>query len=292
MVRTYQSILLAPVSLFFLVNIAVAQTRRPTPDLIARFERVSCAVIRIESAGNQGTGFFISKDGTLVTVAHNILDRSYSLENGQIRITVTPKENIRARLNDGREVPLTVSLGPDDAARASADLAIVRTGLQTPCFLRLGKSDSIKVGEHLIALGYPALEPTVVLYDGFLSSRHAHLPLPIGYIGSQPLYATYEVLRVQMPITAGASGSPLMLDDDSVVGVISEIPRVWTEDLSRLTKAMMSSPSGSGILLSGFDTTKLLGQLAWIVHEFESPGVGLAVPISYLQPPEQTSRQP
>jgi len=257
MLRTYQSILPVPVSLFFLVNIAVAQTKRATPDLTARFERVSCAVIRIESAGNQGTAFFISKDGTLVTAAHNLLDRSYSLEKGQVRVTVTAKQNIRARLNDGREVPLTVSLGPEDAARATADLAIVRTGLQTPCFLRLGKSDSVRVGEHLIALGFPLLEPTVVLYDGFLSSRHVHLPLPVGYIGSQPLYATYEVLRVQMPITAGASGSPLILDDDSVVGVISEIPRLWTEDLSRLMKAMMSSPSGSGILLSGFDTTTL-----------------------------------
>jgi hypothetical protein len=31
-----------------------------------------------------------------------------------------------------------------------------------------------------------------------------------------------------------------------------------------------------------FDTNKILGQLAWVVSEFESPGAGFAVPLADL----------
>lgn len=266
--------------------------QRRSSDLESRFASLSCAVVQIFSEGSQGTGFFVNPDGDLVTAAHVILSTSYSKENNDIRISVTPRSNLRIRGSDGHDSSLTFRLGPEDASRATADLAIIRTGLKTPCYLRIGDPGQLKIGNHLIALGYPALDPTIALYDGFLSSRHTHLPIPVGYIGSQPVYPMYEVLRIQMPITPGASGSPVVADDDSVVGVISEVPVLWSEDLSRLIQAMMASPQGSGILLSGFDTTKLLGQLAWIVHEFESPGAGLAVPVTYLELPGKTTRRP
>jgi hypothetical protein len=163
--------------------------------------------------------------------------------------------------------------------------------MKTPCYLRLGSSDNLKIGHHLIAIGQPSSAPAIALYEGFLSSRYRHLPIPVGHIGTQPVYPVYEVLRVQMPITPGTSGSPVIADDDTVVGVISEVPVVWVQELSMLIQTMMRQ-GGSGILLSGFDTTKLLAQLAWIVQQFESPGAGIAVPISYLKPPTTQQDRP
>jgi len=167
-----------------------------------------------------------------------------------------------------------------DIALASTDLALLRTHNTTPCFVPLGNADALKIGQHIITIGHPALSGAAVLFEGFISSKHRHLPTPIGYVGSEPVLPQYEILRVQMPILAGASGSPVISDADEVVGVISEVPTVWTRDLQELVQKGLVP---SGIQIGGFDTNRLLAQLALVVHEFESPGSGLAVPISYLR---------
>ena len=74
--------------------------------------------------------------------------------------------------------------------------------------------------------------------------------------------------------------SPAIADDNSAIGVISEVPLVWTNDLTELVQKGLAP---SGVLISGFDTNRLLAQLALVVHEFESPGSGLAVPITYMR---------
>jgi S1-C subfamily serine protease len=262
-------------------------------NLVSRFARLSCAVVQIGFDGGEGTGFFIDRDGRLVTAAHIVLNTSYSEQQGQLQVSLVPKNRLRIRTHDGRVFPISLRLTTDaDGDRATADLAVIETGVPSPCYLELGDADSSKVGEHLISVGYPGTSPALTLYDGFLSSRHAHLPIPIGHVGSKPVYPNYEVFRVQMPITPGSSGSPVISDDDKVVAVISEVPVIWLDDLSKLIQAMMERPGGSGVLLSGFDTTKLLAQLAWIVQQFESPGSGFAVPVSYLKLAAASNRMP
>jgi hypothetical protein len=54
-----------------------------------------------------------------------------------------------------------------------------------------------------------------------------------------------------------------------------------TDDIIRIIQAFSNGQS-SGITLSGFDTTKILAQLAFVVREFESPGAGYAVPLRYI----------
>lgn len=88
-----------------------------------------------------------------------------------------------------------------------------------------------------------------------------------------------------MPITRGASGAPLIADDGTVVGVISEIPLFWTEELTRLIKTYGANGVKSGITVDGFDMAKLLADLALTVSEFESPGAAFAIPIDYLKSP-------
>ena len=97
-------------------------------------------------------------------------------------------------------------------------------------------------------------------------------------------------MRVQMPITRGASGAPILSERDEAIGVISEMPIIWTQEL---VQSYAANGSGSGVFIGSFDTTKALAQLAWVVSEFEAPGAGLAVPLSYLdRPPATLPRTP
>jgi S1-C subfamily serine protease len=247
---------------------------------------MACAVVQISEPSSAGTGVFINGAGDLLTAAHVVLDRSFSMDAANNLVTtVTFKMGLQYRREGTAAEPISVSKPTaEDAERATADLAILKTGKKTDCFIPLGNSDVLKVGQPLIAIGYPNLSPSGALYQGFVSSRSKHLPIPIGFVGSRPVYPEYEILRVQMPVTPGASGSPIIDDEDKIVGIISEVPVVWATDLSELIQTMMRQ-GGSGVVLSGFDTTLLLAKLAWIVQQFESPGAGLAVPISYLKPP-------
>jgi S1-C subfamily serine protease len=124
------------------------------------------------------------------------------------------------------------------------------------------------------------------LYEGFLSTRPTILhdlgPI-LGYT-DQTYKINYEVIRVQMPITEGASGSPLLDDDDEVVGVVSEIPVVALKDIQDIIAAYVGSGRGSGVLIGNFDTNRIVSELAYVVTGFETPGSGYAVPISDLVP--------
>jgi S1-C subfamily serine protease len=266
------------------VTLPAATAQRQNTNLESRFQKLSCAIVQIKSDTGAGTGFFISADGRVATAAHVVTDSSYSisLDGKQINLTLTARQQLRIVGSDGKESPVQLSLAQPDIDRASADVAVFDSRVKPPCFVQVGESKNLRVGQHLIAIGYPSLSPTEVLYDGFLSARHQHLPIPIGHIGTKPIYPTYDVLRIQMPVTPGASGSPVFDEKDFVVGIISEVPVLWSTDLDKLVNTFATNTNGSGVLLSGFDTTKLLAQLSWIVHEFESPGAGLAVPSSYL----------
>jgi hypothetical protein len=225
-----------------------------------------------------------------MTAAHVLFGRTYIRQpDGSTGITLSlPPQTITGY--DGTAIHVaTTALTQRDVDLASFDLAMIRTDLQTACFIELAPKDNVTVGEHVLAVGHPALSGSAVLFEGFVSSIHAHLPIPIGYIGTSPVTANYQIMRLQMPILPGASGSPVIADNNKAIGIISEVPIVWTTDLTELIQKGLSS---SGIRIGLFDTNRLLAQLALIVHEFESPGSGLAVPISYMHSaPESTTQR-
>jgi S1-C subfamily serine protease len=211
-----------------------------------------------------------------------------------VTVIVTPRKGLTITFPAGKITPLDIpQAAPEDTKRALFDLAVVETGLQTPCFIPLGDSTAVEVGQHLISIGFPGSATSGVLYEGFLSSRSARLPLPFGAIEGHPNITytpRYEVLRVQMPITSGASGSPIISDSNEVVGVVSEAPLILTKDVEDISEAYGGlNDASSGVFVSGFDVTKILGELAWTVAQFESSGAGLAVPISNLNLPVSES---
>ena len=256
-------------------------------DLSDRFERLSCAVAHYQADGSSGTGAFIDADGHFLTAAHVALDRSYMyVDPSNTKETIKLKDNSKILRGDGTTVAIPKQeFKQSDLDNAATDLALISTGVKTNCFLKIGDPKKAKVGQSFIAIGYPASSPTGVLYDGFLSAVHTavHVLGPISNMPGKNMPAQYDVMRVQMPISPGASGAPLINEQDEVVAVIVEVPVPAIDDIQKLIQVYTrNQPRSSVAIIGGFETNKVLAELAFIVQEFESPGSGQAVPLSYL----------
>jgi serine protease Do len=142
-------------------------------------------------ARGAGTGFIISEDGRIVTNAHVV--------RGATEITVT--------LEDGREIAAEL-VGMDEAT----DVALIKvdeTGLPA---LDFGDSETLKVGENVVAMGNPfGLGNTVT--SGIVSA-----------IGRDLRAGPFDnFIQTDAAINRGNSGGPLLNDDGQVVGMNTAI---------------------------------------------------------------------
>jgi serine protease Do len=109
-------------------------------DRIRLFEKSKDKVVKIKTAGGTGSGFIISKDGLVVTNKHVVKN-----EEAQVASKVT------VVLADGTEIAANV-LG----VSRHQDLALIRIPNQSRLkLLNLAKSETIKVGQTVYALGSP-----------------------------------------------------------------------------------------------------------------------------------------
>jgi S1-C subfamily serine protease len=143
-----------------------------------------------------GSGFVISRDGTILTNAHVV--------NGATKVTVqfADKQSAVARV-----------LGKDE----STDLALLKVdpkGLSlTP--LVLGSSRNVQVGDPAIAIGNPfGLERT--LTTGVISAVKRTIRAPNNF-------QIDDVLQTDAPINPGNSGGPLIDAAGRVIGINSQI---------------------------------------------------------------------
>jgi len=258
-----------------------------------RFDRVSCSVVQVIHNEGMGSGFFISADGDVVTAAHVGLNRVFSEPiPGALRIDIDYKPGLRIiRPGHPPEFLSLPKLQPSDVVRATSDLVILKTGVRTKCYLPLTKHPAdMRVGRHVIAVGYPLSAPSGALYEGFISAEYRHLEIPIATVNNKAIYPTYTVIRIQMPITPGVSGAPVIGDDGEVIGVVTESPAAWLGDLNNLIQFEQVQQGGFNAPVS--DVPKMLAKLAWVVQEYLTSGAGLAVPVSYLKISEQMGGQP
>jgi serine protease Do len=164
-----------------------------------------------------GSGFVIRADGLIVTNRHVV--------NGALKVKI--------KLPDGRELPAKI-LGAD----AVTDIALLKVdGIKLPA-LRLGSSQSVSVGDAVIAIGNPyGLGQSVSA--GIISARSRTLE-------DDPYI---DFLQTDAAINHGNSGGPLMTPDGAVVGVTSAI----------------FSPSGGsvglGFAIPAETVTSVIGQL-------------------------------
>ena len=141
--------------------------------------------------GSLGSGFVIRPDGLIVTNRHVI--------NGAFKI--------RVHLPDGRDLPAKL-LGAD----AVTDIALLKVNVANLPALRLGTSQSVAVGDPVIAIGNPfGLGQSVSA--GIISARGRTLE-------DDPYI---DFLQTDAAINHGNSGGPLMSPEGIVVGVTSAI---------------------------------------------------------------------
>ncbi|WP_439510176.1 DegQ family serine endoprotease [Marinimicrobium koreense] len=143
---------------------------------------------------SMGSGFVISEDGYILTNYHVI-------ENA---------DNIYVRLIDRREYTAEV-IGTD----ARSDLALLKVDADDLPYLRFADSDSLKVGEWVLAIGSPfGLDYSVS--SGIVSAIGRSIPGP-----NNDTYVPF--IQTDVAINPGNSGGPLFNLDGEVVGINSQI---------------------------------------------------------------------
>ncbi|MGC8653856.1 MAG: trypsin-like peptidase domain-containing protein [Candidatus Kryptoniota bacterium] len=142
-----------------------------------------------------GSGFIISPDGYVVTNDHVVKNAT--------RVIVT--------MTDGTKRPAKI-IGRD----AQTDIALLKIEGENLPYCRLGNSDSILVGEWVIAFGNPFGlfeindKPTVTV--GVVSS----VGMNLSKIGSRRYT---DMIETDAAINPGNSGGPLVDADGEVIGV-------------------------------------------------------------------------
>jgi S1-C subfamily serine protease len=136
----------------------------------------------------QGTGFFVRKDGIVITNFHVIA-------NGDRAIVKLP---------DGKTFPVEGVLAFDKRR----DLAVIKVRGSDFKAVILGDSNQVRVGEDVVAIGNPlSLESTVS--NGIVSGIRS-IPEEGG-----------RFLQVTAPISPGSSGGPLFDMRGRVIGITS-----------------------------------------------------------------------
>jgi S1-C subfamily serine protease len=160
----------------------------------------SVVQVRVSDGGarGSGTGFVIDRDGTIVTNAH----------------VVAGAEQVQVRFEDDVPGVEAEVLGRDE----SSDLAVLRVDAshtQNLKPLQLADSDTVKVGDLAIAIGYPlSLERT--LTAGIVSAVGRAIQAPNGF-------SIDKVIQTDAAINPGNSGGPLLDAAGRVIGVNSQI---------------------------------------------------------------------
>ncbi len=145
-----------------------------------------------------GSGVIISNDGYIVTNNHVV-------ENAdELMVTLNNKKSYRAKV-----------VGTDPAY----DLAVIKIEEKDLPFLLYGNSDDVKIGQWVLALGYPLnLETTVTA--GIVSAKARSLGLNKGSKNNSPVES---FIQTDAAVNQGNSGGALINTNGVLIGINSAI---------------------------------------------------------------------
>ncbi|CAB4336096.1 MAG: PDZ domain-containing protein [Actinobacteria bacterium] len=183
-----------------------SSTIERAPDSVAGIaQRVLPSVVSINTrsanGGGTGSGFVFDSNGYILTNNH-VID---NVADG--------KGSLRVTLNNGDVYGGTI-VGRD----SSYDLAIIKVSATNLPALEFGNSDTVAVGDPVIAIGSPlGLSGTVTL--GIISAKNR--PVTAGKSGTESSFI--NALQTDAAINPGNSGGPLVDATGAVIGVNSAI---------------------------------------------------------------------
>ncbi|MFZ1701864.1 MAG: Do family serine endopeptidase [Pyrinomonadaceae bacterium] len=141
-----------------------------------------------------GSGVLVSADGTILTNNH----------------VVESSEKITVAMSDNKTYPATV-VGTDPAS----DLAVIKIDASNLPFLNLGNSDSVRVGDIVLAIGNP-LNIGQSVTAGIISAKGRRTGLSDGQ-------SFEDFLQTDAPINRGNSGGALVNLNGELIGINSQI---------------------------------------------------------------------
>jgi hypothetical protein len=171
---------------------------RDTDNLAQRFDDLKCALVLIEAGQKLGTGFYVSGDGDVATASHVLGDRTFSLApNNAITVTMSAPKSFWITNSRGERSEISAEKIETNPDAWVADVARLRTGKSTSCWLTEIDDRLSRPGEHLIAMGFPGLSfKTLTIYTGIMSARlTTNLPTMVLTTG-QPIAPPNEFIRV------------------------------------------------------------------------------------------------
>src|SRR5262245_1410424 len=211
--------------------------------------RVGPAVIMVsghpaDGERGHGSGFMITPDGFALTNSHVVHGRD------RLRATTEEGDSLDARL-----------IGDDP----STDLALIRLAARDLPSAELGDSDSLQVGQLVIAMGNPF---------GFRSTVSTGVVSAVGRaMRSQQGRLIENIVQPTAPLNPGNSGGPLVDSKSRVVGI---------------NTAVIAMAQGLGFAVPA--TTA-----RWVVGELLAHGrvrrLSLGVTVSIAPVPRRTARE-
>lgn len=144
-----------------------------------------------------GSGVLITADGYIITNNHVV--------NGadEINVTLTNKKSYKAKV-----------IGTD----ASSDLAVIKIEASGLPYLVYGNSDEIKLGQWVLAIGYP-LNLDVTITAGIISAKNRSININARQ-SDRPLET---FLQTDAAVNQGNSGGALVNTSGELVGINSAI---------------------------------------------------------------------
>jgi S1-C subfamily serine protease len=150
------------------------------------FDRVAPGVVLVSGGGALGAGFAIAP-GLVLTAAH----------------VVAGRREVAVTLRGGRAVAGTVV----ELAAGDLDVALVAVPAEDLPVLDVADAAALRAGSVVASVGHP---------DG------SGWTLAVGLVAQDPADASDQrLVRLQLPLRAGASGGPVVDRSGRVVGIVS-----------------------------------------------------------------------
>ncbi len=170
-----------------LVFAGLAYAQLTTSQIVRKYSSSVVTIVALDQNDQPlslGSGFFINAEGDIAS-NHHVLEGS---SKAIIKTMDGRKGDVLEVINDDPEL----------------DLLIAKTSLKTTNPLPLGDSDTITVGEEVIAIGNPAgLEGTV----------------SNGIVSGVRKVEGFKFIQITAPISPGSSGGPVFNSTGNVIGI-------------------------------------------------------------------------
>ncbi|GAB3426435.1 trypsin-like peptidase domain-containing protein [Massilia solisilvae] len=164
--------------------IQVKNGARPSEKVTKDSKGILSAVVTIVTASGSGTGFYIGRDGYVITNHHVVGDSKY----------------VKVKLANGYAVP-----GEVVRKNAARDVALIKTDLEPPTALFI-RTTATKVGEEVFAVGSPFGEQ--------LSNTVTR-----GILSGERTMNDQKFIQSDVAINPGNSGGPLVDADGGLIAV-------------------------------------------------------------------------